>query len=273
MKQSHRVLMLVPGVLALALAVGFYLQLSWVKALWPWNDSYLSYIFLSSYAAAVGGAIVWVALAGSLAAAKGGLINLIVASAGIAFSTFQFYQAQQSQGILGLSVFGLVATLSFVVFFWFIRRVPFQDARPTPLLARISFGIFAAALIVDGVLLVLKFPIFPWTLRAESSVLFGWAFLGAACYFLYALARPRWDNAGGQLLGFLLYDLVLIVPFVARIPTVEPGHGLSLTIYIIVLVYSGALAIYYLFFNKRTRRWESTSSQSSQAEAARTATR
>ncbi len=271
MQQSARILMLIPGVLALALAIGFYLQLSWATALWPWNDSYLSYIFLSSYAAAIGGAIIWVALSGSLAAAKGGLINLIVASAGIAFSSFQFYQSEHAQGILSVTIFGLIATISFLVFLWIIRRVPFRDARPTPLLARISFGIFATALVVDGILLILKYPIFPWSLRAESSTLFGWAFLGAACYFLYALLRPRWDNGGGQLLGFLLYDLVLIVPFVARIPTVEPGHGMSLTIYIIVLVYSGALAIYYLFFSKTTRRWDSAPTPSQQEAAQRAA--
>ncbi|HEY7126718.1 MAG TPA: hypothetical protein VH540_22465 [Ktedonobacterales bacterium] len=273
MKQSHRVLMLVPGVLALALAVGFYLQLSWVKALWPWQDSYLSYIFLSSYAAAIGGAIIWVALSGSLAAARGGIINLGVATAGMAFSSFQFYQTEHTRGILVLSGFCLAAILGFLVFFWLIRRVPLRDARPIPLLVRISFGVFIAALIFTSTELILKIPVFPWSLRPETSVLFGWAFVGAACYFLYALFRPRWDNAGGQLLGFLLYDLVLIVPFVARIPTIDSSHALSLTVYIIVLVYSGALAIYYLFFNKSTRRWESALTASNQEEVARLAAR
>ena len=39
-------------------------------------------------------------------------------------------------------------------------------------------------------------------------------FLGSAIYFAYGLQRPVWGNAKGQLLGFLAYDLVLIVPFV-----------------------------------------------------------
>ena len=41
-------------------------------------------------------------------------------------------------------------------------------------------------------------------------------FLGSATYFAYGIVRPRWTNAGGQLAGFLAYDLVLIVPFMTR---------------------------------------------------------
>ena len=70
-----------------------------------------------------------------------------------------------------------------------------------------------------------------------------------------ALRSPRWHSARGQLLGFLAYDLILIGPFLAHFNTVNPVHRLSLTIYTLVLVYSGALAVYYLFVNKTTRSW------------------
>lgn len=65
----------------------------------------------------------------------------------------------------------------------------------------------------------------------------------------------RWDNAGGQLLGFLGYDLVLIGPFLRRFATLPPGHTLSLVTYVIVLLYSGALAVYFLVLARPTRRW------------------
>jgi hypothetical protein len=84
-------------------------------------------------------------------------------------------------------------------------------------------------------------------------VVFGCIFLGDAFYFIYALLRPRWGNAFGQLLSFLAYDLVLIVPFVQLLDTVKPGHMTGLIVYIVVLVYSGGLAIYYLFIDPRTR--------------------
>ncbi|MFT3890440.1 MAG: hypothetical protein QM730_02300 [Anaerolineales bacterium] len=93
----------------------------------------------------------------------------------------------------------------------------------------------------------------PLDLNPDSSIIFGCIFLGDAFYFLYGLLRPNWGNACGQLLSFLAYDLVLIVPFVLLINTVKPGHMLNLIVYIAVLVYSGGLAVYYLFVHPQTR--------------------
>jgi len=63
----------------------------------------------------------------------------------------------------------------------------------------------------------------------------------------------RDGNAGGQLAGFLAYDIVLIVPFLQRLPTVAPEHRIGLYLYTAVVTYSGLLAIYYLFVHRRTR--------------------
>ena len=67
-------------------------------------------------------------------------------------------------------------------------------------------------LIAAGTALVFHADIFPWALGAETSVIFGFIYLGAAAYFLYGVLDPRWPNAQGQLVGFLAYDLVLIGP-------------------------------------------------------------
>jgi hypothetical protein len=126
-----------------------------------------------------------------------------------------------------------------------------------PLLVKISFVIFSIVLVVAGTMLVLQRPVvFPWSLKPESSVIFGFIFLGAALYFATGLFVPKWHNARGQLLGFLAYDLVLIGPYLAYLDTARYGHKSSLIIFITVLVYSGALAIYYLFINKITRPWK-----------------
>lgn len=106
--------------------------------------------------------------------------------------------------------------------------------------------------------------IFPWPLRPDSSTLFGCIFLGDACYFFYGLLVPRWQNAYGQLLSFLAYDLVLIVPFLELFASVSPERRLSLILYVAVLLYSGMLAIYYLLVNENTRGWQATS-QSTEA--------
>ena len=107
--------------------------------------------------------------------------------------------------------------------------------------------------LVGGALVLHKANIFPWPLDPQQSVLYGWIFLGAACYFLYALLKPAWSNAQGQLLGFLAYDLVLIVPFLNHFATVKADLRINLIVYTSVLIYSGSLATYYLFINPATR--------------------
>jgi hypothetical protein len=254
MQTLARVLFLILAILLLALGLGFYVQFSWVVNLWPWPDSYLSYVFLSSYAVAIGGGVLWVALSGSLGAAKGGAINLAVATGGI--SVYLLQVAQGNSAVQFFAIFCVVSLLCFAVLYWLIRRAPIQDRRPTPLPVRISFLIFVVMLVFAGVSLLLKSPtIFPWSLRPETSVIIGWAFLGAACYFTYGLLYPRWDNAGGQLLGFLGYDLILIIPFLRHFADVPSDHAPSLIVYVIAIIYSGALAVYYLFINRSTRHW------------------
>ena len=58
---------------------------------------------------------------------------------------------------------------------------------------------------------------------------------------------------GGQLLSFLAYDLVLIVPFLSLFKTVQTEYLIGLIVYVTVLNYSGALAVYYLFIHPQTR--------------------
>jgi len=64
---------------------------------------------------------------------------------------------------------------------------------------------------------------------------------------------PNWDNAGPPLLAFLVYDLILLVPFIHHFSNVEDSHRTSLILYMIVIVYSMLLAIYYLFADPTTR--------------------
>ena len=78
--------------------------------------------------------------------------------------------------------------------------------------------------------------------------------------FMGCSRTPRWHNALGQLLSFLAYDAILIVPFIMLFGNVKPEFRLSLIIYTAVLIYSGAISIYFLFINRQTRKWSSFSS-------------
>ena len=169
---------------------------------------------------------------------------------------YYFFKLAFVDGRSELLPFGIASTFialtSAGAFLW-SRRIPLRESLPTPAFVRVSFGIFIAALILAGGALIFGVQIFPWQLNHDTAVIFGCIFLGDAFYFLYGLFRPRWNNALGQLLSFLAYDLVLIVPFIGLFPTVKPEFMLNLVVYTAVLIYSAVLAAYYLFVNPQTR--------------------
>lgn len=126
-----------------------------------------------------------------------------------------------------------------------------------PLPVRLSFGVFVVVLVLAGLGILLQVPnVFAWKLRPTSAALLGWFFLGAACFFLYGLVHSSWQRACGQLWAFLAYDLVLIVPYLLHFARVRPEQLPSLLINTLVLVYSAALAIYYLLVKQTTRTWK-----------------
>lgn len=252
-----RTLFVAGGAIFLVLTAGFFLQMGWATALWPWPAGRLSYIFLASIAAAIAAPMIWIGLTGEFGAARGGAVNLGITAAGTAAYLLILY-GREGRSQLSLSA---VAAAFFLVvnagiFLWSSRQ-PIRDRRAMPGLVRASFASFTVALLLVSGLLILQRPVvFPWPLRPEASVMFGFIFLGAAIYFAVALRSPWWHSARGQLIGFLAYDLVLIGPFLSHFDTVDPAHRLSLILYVAVLAYSGAIAVYYLFVNGETRSWQ-----------------
>ena len=243
---------LVSGLVFLVFAFGFILRLPFATAIWPWEDGRYSYLFIGSILAAVSAAALWVGWTGKFGALPAGSLNVFV----IAITTSIYFFQLASQGRANMALFGtfaaLAAATSLAAFFWSLK-IPLKESRPMPKPVKVSFWIFIASLFLAGGALILQAPIFPWALNPDSSVVFGCIFLGNAFYFLYGMFRPNWHNALGQLLSFLAYDLVLIVPFVGLLNTVEPERYINLVVYTAVLVYSGGLAVYYLFINPQTR--------------------
>jgi hypothetical protein len=179
----------------------------------------------------------------------------MVTAGGMSIYLFQRVIQNQSSNLIGAAIGTALASLFSLRLLCWSRKYSLKDNRPTPLLVRISFGVFVFALLSAGMALLLRAPnVFPWPLNPDSSVLFGWIFIGDAFYFLYGLVYPRWHNARGQLWSFLAYDLVLLPPLLALTTSVKPEHTLSLVVYLSVLVYSTLLALYYLFLNPATRK-------------------
>lgn len=254
MNRIFRWVLVLGGTIAIIYAAGFFLQADWATIIWPVRSTRLSNIFISSILAAIGTPIIWIGLANEARAMFGGALNLLVTNAGFVAAAFTYYSRSPQPLLL---IFGVISCLIFIACIGLVtysRRKPFLDTMRVPALVRISFIVFAVTLLLTSIALLARRPnIFPWALSAENSVMYGAIFLGAMWYFLYGIAYPVWSNARGQMIGFLAYDLVLIVPFLVHFQDVRPEMLTSLIVYTAVVSYSGLLAAYFLFINPASR--------------------
>jgi hypothetical protein len=238
-------------------AAAFVVPLPLAVQLWPFPDTtQMTYIFIASIFAAAAASTLLPLLLREYGALAGVALDYVTIFIPMAIFAFQI-----ALGGSAILLFGVLliagAAFGLGLLLWSIR-IPIRDPRPMPRPVYWSFAFFAVALVVAGGALVLKTPnVLPWRLTPELSVVCGWIFLGAAAYFGYGVIRPSWGNASGQLAGFLAYDLILILPFLQRLPTIAPEFQFGLIFYTIVVSYSGLLAIYYLFINPTTRVWPS----------------
>lgn len=253
MDKFLRFVMLGGGIAILILAAGYFWQWPWAIATWPWADGRLSYTFIAAIQAAIAAALIWIGVTREWGAMAGGALNLVVMMAGLAV----LFALRASQGRPELWPYAVFSMLSVPVnagIFWWSHRLPLRDNRPAPRPVRLSFVLFTAVLLLVGGALLLRLAyIFPWPLNPDSAAVFAWIFIGDAFYFLYAVWRPKWQYASAALWSFLAYDLVLIGRFLLHFGSVTPELRLSLFVYTAVLIFSGTLAVYYLFINRETR--------------------
>ncbi len=240
-----------------ALAVGFFLQASWATALWPWTSQPLDYVVISSFLAAGAGAVLWIGLTGEWGALTGALIDVGLFNATTAAWLWARWAAERDSAVLVRAVVFTLGTAAEIALLRVSLRHPLRDKRPADRVLVTSFWVFAIVLLLAATGLLLQQPIWPWPLEPTSSTLLGLLFLGSATYFLHALRRPSWHAMKGQLVAFLLYDLVLIQPYLHIADGALSYHlnYASLGIYWAVIAYSSLLAAYYLFLNPATRGW------------------
>jgi hypothetical protein len=254
MMGSLRVVMLAVAAGQALLALAMVLRPPILLEIWPFPDTTeLTFIFLASIFAAAAASTAWSCLWGE----RGSLAGVALDYVAIFWPMTGFLLLIEPARGGGPTTFMalLVATAAFGAWLlWRTVGLPYRDPRPTPSIVLWSFRFFVVALVIAGGALVVGVPnILPWRVTRELSVVAGLIFLGAATYFAYAAVRPAWVNAGGQLAGFLAYDLVLIVPFLVRLPTIPPEWLVSLVVYTAVVTYSGLLAGWYLFVSQGTR--------------------
>jgi hypothetical protein len=253
--KTMRIVLIVIAVMQIVVGFGYWAHVPLFTDLWPFPAmTPLSYTFLASIFMAAAAATLWIAYYEQYAAIVGLGLDYLVILLPVSILSFQVGAATQNNAMTTYAVVALIGALFGVgLIVWGLGQ-PFDLSKPVPALIKWSFVIFIIVLIGAGAQIVAKVPnIIPWSITPEFAVVIGWMFIGAAAYFAYAVIRPGWNNAAGQLFGFLAYNVVLLVPLLMRIPIVAPEHQTQLFIYITVVMYSALLAIYYLFINKQTR--------------------
>jgi hypothetical protein len=256
--KAVRYALAVISIVQLVLAVAFFLQLPLAVSIWPFaGTTPLTFIFISSIFAAAGASTLWAVAFRHYGALAGIGLDYLTILAPVAILALQLGSSNGDSKMTGYGVACVLGALFGLGLFRWARRFPMDTALPMPRGARVSFVVFIIALLYVSSRLIMRVPdVIPWTITPDLSVVIGAMFLGAAVYFAYALFRPSWTNSTGQFVGFLAYDVVLIVPFLQRLPTVAPELKTNLTIYTAVVAISGLLAIYYLFINRPTRLWK-----------------
>lgn len=239
------------------LALAFFFQWPVAVNLWPFpGTTPLTFIFVSSIFAAAAAPTLWAIVSENYGALAGIGLDYLTILAPVSILSFQLSAGGSDPKLTTYGIACVIGALFGLGLFLWSVRFPLDPTPSMPGLVRWSFIIFIIALLIVGGRLALQVPsTIPWKITPELSVVMGWMFLGAAVYFAYGLLRPSWLNSAGQLIGFLAYDIVLIVPFLIRLPTTPPENRIGLTIYTGVVIYSGLLAIYYLFLHKSTRLW------------------
>jgi hypothetical protein len=252
--KTARYSLYVIAIVQVILAIAFFLQLPFAVNLWPFEGTTpLTFIFISSIFAAAAAPTLWAAATENYGALAGIGLDYMGILAPVAILSFQLGAAgnprMTNYGIV--CVFGVLFGLG--LFLWSLH-FPIDRSPPMPGFVRWTFVFFIIALAIVSILLLLKTPYtLPWMITPELSVVIGWMFVGAGLYFAYGLLRPSWLNAAGQLIGFLAYDLVLIGPFLTRLPTVATRNRLGLIVYTAVIIFSGLVAGYFLFIHRPTR--------------------
>lgn len=250
----------------LVMALGFVFQVGIVTALWPFpGRTPLSNTFIGSIFLAAAASTGWCLLVRSERALTGVALDYLAI---LVPFTVVAALATIDGGGPGPAAFGVATAAGIVVGVLLLRWArahPWRSAAPTPSAVVVAFAIFVVALVLVGTLLVIRVPrTMPWFVTPQLSTLYGFMFLGAAAYFAYGLVERRWENAGGQLAGFLAYDIVLLIPLTQEL--LMPGSGgysdggtagppLNLALYVAVVAGSGLLAGWYLLVRTDTSIW------------------
>lgn len=249
-----RVVLYVFGALFTVLGFGYSLRMPWFVDAHLWTDGPMTISWYGSMLLSFGPQLVWLGVTrewGILPGFAAGSIVMFLGAASMVLTV------ARRTGSTRLAVIGAVlAALGLgSVWMWrWSRRYHVRDVRRTPKVMRVVSVVFFVPLLVASLGLIARHPhVFPWPLAPDSSTVMGWMFMGTAVSFLFVVFSPHWSYMRTLLMGFIVYDAVLIPYYVGHYARVKPEHELSLGIFMVVLTSSALLSIWYLLLDRSTR--------------------
>jgi len=261
--QLARLCLIIAAGWMLVFGAALWLRQPWAIALWPWADGKLSYLWISSILLSHGATLLWYAISLELNAACGAALGLAVMYIGIAGYMGRLY-AQRNQRLLlaWVATTGVLA-LGALLLLYVGSHMALRETRSIPRFMRFSFLLFVIALGAASFLLLSRAPVaFPWKLNPDSSFIFGWPFVATGIFFADAWLRPSVGNARSQLLGFFVYDVVLIPPYLQLWPKTKDGYRAALLVYLIILFWSAVLAVWLWTANRPRHKTAGSTSRS-----------
>jgi hypothetical protein len=250
------------GIIFLVYSLGLYFRLPAAGRLWVWPDSpALGLAFVGSWLAGLAAPLIWIGLSGHLPALRGGALAGVVAYGGSAVLLWDRHNLPGKGHFLPFAVVCMmVALLALAVLAWSIH-LPAPEDRKSPSVIRWAFLLFSAILLPVGLGMASGSPrIFPAELLPDMTRLYGWFFLGSFVYYFFGFLKPSWLNSSGHMLSFLVYDLLLIPPFIQYWLVVPDEFRLNLFFYLTVLIASMLFCIFFLFMDPRTRLFRNQNS-------------
>ncbi len=251
-----RIVLFVAGAAFTILGLGYSLRMDWAVRSHLWTDGPMTISWYGSMLLSFGPQLVWLGIVrewGILPGFAAGSIVMFLGGASAVMSV----ASRESSARLWI-VGALLAALGLgSVWMWsWSRGQRVRDPRTTPVVLRWYSAICVVPLLVASAGLLARHPhVFPWPLNPDSSTLMGWMFLGTGVSFAFAVVQRPWQYVRTLLMGFLVYDAVLIPYYLGHYARVQPAHELSLGIFMVVLGSSALLSIWYLFFDRATRHW------------------
>jgi hypothetical protein len=237
-----------------ALGLYFHYQSAQEQWIWPKKTSALGFSFVGAWFAGGVAPLIYSGLFRQLSPLRGLALAGLVSTGGSAYFLYSKQDIIGNDRYLPFSILFALAFLGIIYVFIKSNRGYLRDDNSVSPVIRWAFLLFSILLFFFGLGLVLNKPhIFPLALAPDMQDIYGWFFLGSCAYFFYGFLKPSRYNVTGPMLSFLVYDLLLIPPYLQYTADVPPELQTSLTIYLSVLFVSALFSFYYLFFDYRTR--------------------